>query len=316
MGQTLTNGVYLPDNGERNCYVGLSQNWQKLDNLLGNKGDKVSFSQTLTEGVEIGKITINGVDVSLFHTDYSSDIASKAKASDLTAHTSDTDIHVTTSDKSKWNGKQDALSSQQLSNIADVTNKANDNNVVHKSGNETIVGIKTFTNNIVSTTSVGAPIIKNSFMQIWGLSNTIILRQFDDNGNLIDFTVDKQRDVCLLNGSLGTSTNKWKSLYATSIFGGANNIDCSVDSLGDGYVRYSNGLQICFYQYLANAGANTAITLPKPFINTNYISTLTSCGGEGSCSITPNSTHIAGFSISNAGTNSLFVNVISIGYWK
>lgn len=79
MGQTLTNGVYLPDNGERNCYTGLSQNWQKLDNLIGNKGDKVSFAQTLTEGVEIGKITINGEEVSLYHTDYSG----KANASDV-----------------------------------------------------------------------------------------------------------------------------------------------------------------------------------------------------------------------------------------
>lgn len=71
MGQTLPHGVYLPDNGERNCYTGLSQNWQKLDNLIGSHGDTVSFAQTLTEGVEIGKITINGVEVSMFHTDYS-----------------------------------------------------------------------------------------------------------------------------------------------------------------------------------------------------------------------------------------------------
>lgn len=149
MGQTLPHGIYLPDNGERNCYTGLSQNWQKLDNLLGNKGDKVSFAQTLTEGVEIGKITINGVDVSLYHTDYSDKadadnvytkaeadtlLSAKANASDLTAHTSDTNIHVTSADKNKWNAKQDALSNQQLSNIADVTNKANDSDVVHKSG--------------------------------------------------------------------------------------------------------------------------------------------------------------------------------------
>lgn len=83
MGQTLPHGVYLPDNGERNCYTGLSQNWQKLDNLIGSHGDNVSFSQTLTEGVEIGKITINGEEVSLYHTDYSSDIASKANASNV-----------------------------------------------------------------------------------------------------------------------------------------------------------------------------------------------------------------------------------------
>ena len=35
MGQTLTHGVYLPDEGERNCYNGLAANWQLLDNSVG-----------------------------------------------------------------------------------------------------------------------------------------------------------------------------------------------------------------------------------------------------------------------------------------
>jgi hypothetical protein len=35
MGQTLTHGVYLPDEGERNCYSGLAANWQLLDNSVG-----------------------------------------------------------------------------------------------------------------------------------------------------------------------------------------------------------------------------------------------------------------------------------------
>jgi hypothetical protein len=35
MGQTLTHGVYLPDEGERNCYAGLAANWQILDNSVG-----------------------------------------------------------------------------------------------------------------------------------------------------------------------------------------------------------------------------------------------------------------------------------------
>lgn len=35
MGQTLTHGVYLPDEGERNCYSGLAANWQLLDSSVG-----------------------------------------------------------------------------------------------------------------------------------------------------------------------------------------------------------------------------------------------------------------------------------------
>ena len=35
MGQTLTHGVYLPSEGERNCYNGLASNWRLLDGAIG-----------------------------------------------------------------------------------------------------------------------------------------------------------------------------------------------------------------------------------------------------------------------------------------
>lgn len=35
MGQTLTHGVYLPSEGERNCYNGLAANWAILDGAVG-----------------------------------------------------------------------------------------------------------------------------------------------------------------------------------------------------------------------------------------------------------------------------------------
>ena len=41
----------------------------------------------------------------------------------LSEHTSDTTIHVTAAEKSTWNGKQNALSAQQLANIAAVPDK-------------------------------------------------------------------------------------------------------------------------------------------------------------------------------------------------
>ena len=39
MGQTLTHGVYLPDEGERNCYNGLASNWAILDGAVGTVAD-------------------------------------------------------------------------------------------------------------------------------------------------------------------------------------------------------------------------------------------------------------------------------------
>lgn len=42
MGQTLTHGVYLPDEGERNCYSGLASNWQLLDGAVGTIAEHTS----------------------------------------------------------------------------------------------------------------------------------------------------------------------------------------------------------------------------------------------------------------------------------
>lgn len=182
MGQTLTNGVYLPDNGERNCYTGLSQNWQKLDNLIGSHGDTVSFSQTLTEGVEIGKITINGVDIAMYHTDYSDkadadNVYTKAEANTLLNGKADKATTLS------GYGITDAYTKAQVENkISELVNsapetldtlnelatalgndpnfattianqigsKANDSDVVHKSGSETITGKKTFNDTVTS----------------------------------------------------------------------------------------------------------------------------------------------------------------------
>ena len=42
MGQTLTHGIYLPDEGERNCYSGLAANWQILDSSVGTIAEHTS----------------------------------------------------------------------------------------------------------------------------------------------------------------------------------------------------------------------------------------------------------------------------------
>ena len=42
MGQTLPNGIYLPAEGERNCYDGLEGNWRSLDGLISTVAGKAS----------------------------------------------------------------------------------------------------------------------------------------------------------------------------------------------------------------------------------------------------------------------------------
>ena len=48
MGQTLSHGVYLPNEGERNCYAGLASNWQILNTAVGNIAEKAPLVHTHT----------------------------------------------------------------------------------------------------------------------------------------------------------------------------------------------------------------------------------------------------------------------------
>lgn len=118
MGQTLTNGIFLPNEGERKCYTGLAGNWRAIDGYIGDYN------------VHVADVVIH---VSQADRDKWDAVDNKADASALTAHTGNTTIHVTAEDKNKWDA---------------VTSKANDADVVHKAGAETIAGPKTFSDTV------------------------------------------------------------------------------------------------------------------------------------------------------------------------
>ena len=147
MGQTLTNGIYLPAEGERNCYEGLAANWTFLDGMIG--GYNAHIGNATIHVTSADKQAWNG----------------KADASALTAHTGDTTIHVTAEDKNKWDA---------------VTSKANDNDVVHKSGNETVAGYKVF-ENICLSNSIKAINLEN---QTIDLNNCYSSFGFPQSGNI------------------------------------------------------------------------------------------------------------------------------------
>lgn len=68
----------------------------EVDTALGNKADTTAVTQAISEATS-GKADTTAVT---------------AINTALTAHTADTTIHVTSSDKTTWNGKQDALVNQ------------------------------------------------------------------------------------------------------------------------------------------------------------------------------------------------------------
>lgn len=142
MGTTLQNGVYLPNEGERNCYAGLKTNWEILDQkvadvtalqqavagalhreivaslpttdidpntiymiLSGTSATENVYNEFMYVNNSWELIGTSATDLTNYYTkgDVDGLLLLKANASDLTSHTGDTTIHVTSADKSKWN---------------------------------------------------------------------------------------------------------------------------------------------------------------------------------------------------------------------
>ena len=119
MGQTLSHGVYLPAEGERNCYSGLASNWNLLDTALGDIAGKASATHTHGNITNDGKLAT----------------ADRVVITDSTK--SFTTSNVTATELGYLSGVTSAIQTQ-------LNGKAADSDVVHKTGNETIGGNKTF----------------------------------------------------------------------------------------------------------------------------------------------------------------------------
>lgn len=142
MGTTLAHGIYLPSEGERNCYAGLKLNWETLDQkvadisalqsaiagalhreivaslpttdidpntiymiLSGTSATENVYNEFMYVNNAWELIGTSATDLTNYYTKSEVDgkLLLKASTSDLTSHTGDTTIHVTASDKAKWN---------------------------------------------------------------------------------------------------------------------------------------------------------------------------------------------------------------------
>ena len=182
MSETLTNGVIVPDRGSRDWYADLRSNWLKLDSLMAGGNNTVNPAQT--EGILVATITVGGKEYKLYQQD--GDVSVKIDPSaenaeyPLVASTSaeantgsvvmapavtvnpSTGAVTATSFKGKLDGNastatnatkavQDgagAVITDTYATKKELGSKADDDNVVHNTGNETINGHKTFTNNV------------------------------------------------------------------------------------------------------------------------------------------------------------------------
>lgn len=186
MSETLTNGVIVPDKGSRDWYADLRSNWLKLDSLMA--GGNITVNPAQTEGVLVATITVGGKEYKLYQQD--GDVSVKIDPSaenaeyPLVASTSaeantgsvvmapavtvnpSTGALTATSFKGKLEGNastatnatkavQDgagAVIADTYATKTELNTKANDADVVHKSGTETIVGTKTFAGEVETNT--------------------------------------------------------------------------------------------------------------------------------------------------------------------
>ena len=247
MGTTLDHGIYLPDEGERNCYDGLAGNWVALDNHLGSTNIHVTIND---------KQAWNG-------------------------HVADTDIHVTTADKNRWNNQTYVFRYSSTALVASSTNSnalldntdnlkvgdkvidssgvlfsitaidtqnstftigtalidlAQDSDVVHKSGDETVGGVKTFSNDTYITSlnftnEVASP--SSSSSSVMPIINTITYTSGDASVVArLNFRVIADGTKSLYphennQYALGLTSRKWKEIHATEYYYGLSDTEFS-----------------------------------------------------------------------------------------
>ena len=216
MGQTLTNGVYLPDEGERNCYNGLAANWQILDNSVGT----IASHTTQIAGKANAVHTHTKSDIT--------DFPAYGNAAGTICEGNDSRLSDARTPVSHTHGKAD---------ITDLFNSAN-----------TWTGVNTFTSSITTMTNVDRTVaptsdstygtiicrdkngsamfrmqgtIKTDLSNMWGM--TLVA----PNASYITFfryTISSSTDRELrfkansvvpddnATADLGTTNNKWKTL--------------------------------------------------------------------------------------------------------
>lgn len=238
MGQTLSNGLYLPDEGERNSYAGLEANWRTLDALIltvdgkaaPNVANTWTAAQTFTAGI-IGDLTGNvtgNVTGNLTGT-ASRAIADEDGTSIKTGYVNVAGNQTVTGQKT-WSGNQFftsavyhntttyATGNIPVSNIVTNIYLADKNsvylgylrNVIYTSGRTAteIRAKNAFKNGVLDPT--GADISSNLNVEVQPNGAKTIYWDGLIRNDVTPFTTN--------NNSLGSSTNQWSSVYAQTYY--------------------------------------------------------------------------------------------------
>lgn len=155
----------------------------------------------------------------------------------------------------------------------ELSAKANDSDVVHKSGDEIIAGTKTFNNKIklVGNTDLITNTSDSTYTNIVGgtSSNTSPYLQLVGK----DWNYEPNRGRFVLCANDGTNGCELEGKPNGTLTWSGKNVD-GIDSSNFNWIRYFSGLQIVFSTTNAtfnnNATANVTVTLPVAFKDSNY----------------------------------------------
>lgn len=157
----------------------------------------------------------------------------------------------------------------QSATTSALSTKSNDIDVVHKTGDETIGGVKTFNSAINLANGTWNAVGDDAYIGDRNLTGCVCIKgnnghtgirlfNRDETVNL-GFYIDENDGNALKLTNPTYSANHWGSV--TAMVG--QNLS------GDGYVKYNNGLIIQWGYKVASASGST-ITFPTPFLTTNY----------------------------------------------
>ena len=229
MGQTLENGVYLPSEGERNCYAGLKTNWEILDQKVA---DVTALQQAVAGALHrqiVASLPTTDIDPNTIYMILSGTSATENVYNEFMYVNNAWElIGTSATDLTNYYTKAEVDGKLLL--------KANDSDVVHKSGDETVGGIKNFTNDTYITSlnftnEVASP--SSSASSTMPIINTITYTSGDTSVVArLNFRVTADGIKSLYphennQYALGLTSRKWSEVHGVTYYYGSSDVEFS-----------------------------------------------------------------------------------------
>ena len=248
---------------------------------------------------------------------------------------SDTELYITDSDDDPQ------VKSNLSQTIDDSTTKYPSNKAVKDESSRitTLMDTELAKKLNVNATTIGeitdlrTPLLNEGNTSIVYIDGYMINSEDDINGCLVAPELNTNGTICFrllarkkVNGvnmyrglKVGVTANG--STYTELDYSSNDNSIVTTVSHGSNYVRFGNGIQICwFYPQISGSGkSNQTLTLPVAFNNTDYLALVQQTGDSPTNDYTNTlsimSKTTTNFVIRKAMGESMYLQVLCVGYW-